>query len=321
VADPRDRHRVHDRHAGGALRKRLASRLHDHQKGVPSIVMRPTLLAAALLAAAGWLPAEPADAGGARASAHVVFYANTANTVPGSVSVPNLPRVRPYRVVMFEDGSWIIDKLHWSSWGGPVARATGISSASNCKPNCAEGKRTHNPVRFVVSHPRHLFGRTVYACFQLTDPKAPQSNQHQCLKRLRANVYAYTAVAGSPLHLTEFLSPDRTIWCLFSNVPGSRQAYCGYNDSLSAPSQEYAATLDPSGQLSTCAWQRGQNPLASCVQNWNKSATVLRSGQVDAIYQYRCTAVTRTTVTCKVATGTGKGKGFTISATGVTPIP
>jgi len=283
--------------------------------------MRSTLIAAALLATAGWLSAGSAGAGGgARESAHIVFYINTANTVPGS-PVPNLPRVRPYRVVMFANGSWIIDKLHWSSWGGPVARATGISSASNCKPNCAEGRRTHNPARFVLSHPRHLFGRTVYACFRLTVPKSPQADQHLCLERLHGTQYAYAPVAGSPLHVTEFLSPDRTIWCLFSNGPGSRQAYCGYNDSLSDPSQEYAATLDPSGQLFTCAWQRGQNPLASCVQNWNKSATVLRSGQVDAIYQYRCTAVTRTTVTCKVATGTGKGKGFTISATGVTPIP
>jgi hypothetical protein len=282
-------------------------------------MMRSTLIAAAFLATAGWLSAGAAGAGGAHESAHVVFYANTANSVPGS-PVPNQPRVRPYQVVMFANGAWIIDKLHWSSWGGAVARATGISSASNCKPSCAEGKRTHNPVRFVLSHPRHLFGRTVYACFQLTVPRSPQASQHLCLKR-DGNQYVYRAVAGSPLHLTEFLSPDRKIWCLFSTVPGSRQAYCGYNDSLSAPSQEYAATLDPSGQLFTCAWQRGQDPLASCVQNWNKAATVLRSGQVDAIYQYRCTAVTRTTVTCKVATGTGKGKGFTISATGVTPIP
>jgi hypothetical protein len=47
---------------------------------------------------------------------------------------------------------------------------------------------------------------------------------------------------------------------------------------------------------------------------------VLRSGHVDVVYQYRCQA-TSTAITCKVDTGSGKGKGFTISDTGVTPIP
>ena len=47
---------------------------------------------------------------------------------------------------------------------------------------------------------------------------------------------------------------------------------------------------------------------------------MLKSGKVDLIYQYRCQA-TRTAITCTVDTGKGKGKGFTISDTGVTPIP
>jgi hypothetical protein len=56
------------------------------------------------------------------------------------------------------------------------------------------------------------------------------------------------------------------------------------------------------------------------LQNWDESATVLKAGQVDVMYQYRCQAAA-TAITCTVDTGAGKGKGFTISQTGVTPIP
>ena len=133
--------------------------------------------------------------GGARPSGQVVFYADVANDVPGTQPSANVPRVRPNLVLLIEDGSSVLEKLHWSSWGGSAARATGILSASTCVPNCAQGKRTNDPVQFVVSQPRHLFGRTVYSCYQLTDPKASQT-YHDCLKHFRGNQYYYSPVAG-----------------------------------------------------------------------------------------------------------------------------
>ena len=284
------------------------------------------LLATALLATSAWLSAGSADAGGARASAQVVFYADVANLVPGTPPYSKaVPSVRPNLVLMFQDGSWVIEKLHWSSWGGPVARATGISSASNCQPNCAQGKRRNDPVQFVISQPRHLFGHTVYACYQLTDPKAPQTDQHDCLKHAYGSQYTYSPVAGAPLHVSSFLSPDRKIWCVLENSPGLREADCLYaanppTAGQNAPGQEYAATLHQNGQLVTCAWQPSQPGVDACDQNWDPSATVLKSGEVDVIYQYRCQAAS-TAINCKVDTGTGTGKGFTITSTGVTPIP
>ena len=274
--------------------------------------LRLFLLAAALVATPAWLSAGPADASGARASMQVVFYADVAGLVPGTPPLLKaVPSVRPSLVLMFQDGSWFIKKLHWSSWGGAVARATGVSSASNCQPNCAQGKRTNDPVQFVLSRPRHLFGHTVYACYQLTDPKAPQTDQHDCLKHAYGNQYGYSPVAGSPLHLSGFLSPDRKIWCVLpSCVYGGPAGYLG---------NEYSASLDANGRLTTCAWHPGQSPLAACVQAWDSSAPVLRSGQVDVFSQFRCQAASAA-ITCTVDTGTGKGKGFTISATGVTPI-
>jgi len=129
------------------------------------------------------------------------------------------------------------------------------------------------------------------------------------------------AAGGSaPAQLANFLSPDRKIWCLLNNSPGFRDAGCVYDSTPSAAGQEYSAYLRPNGQLDTCAWQPSQPPLQACDQNWNANAPVLKSGKVDVIYQYRCQAAS-TAITCTVDTGAAKGKGFTISGTGVTPIP
>jgi hypothetical protein len=122
------------------------------------------------------------------------------------------------------------------------------------------------------------------------------------------------------VHLSDFLSPDRKIWCVLNDSPGVREAACFYDANRFTGGQEYSAYLRPNGQLDTCAWQPTQGGLAACVQNWDPSAPVLKSGQVDVIYQYRCQA-TQTAITCMVDTGKGKGKGFTITDTGATPIP
>jgi hypothetical protein len=124
----------------------------------------------------------------------------------------------------------------------------------------------------------------------------------------------------TPVHLSDFLSPDRKIWCLLNDSPGVREAACFYDANRFTGGQEYSAYLRPNGQLDTCAWQPTQSGLEACVQNWDPSAPVLKSGQVDVIYQYRCQA-TPTAITCMVDTGKGKGKGFTITDTGATPIP
>jgi hypothetical protein len=122
----------------------------------------------------------------------------------------------------------------------------------------------------------------------------------------------------APAHLANFLSPDRKIWCTLNDV----NAGCLYDASrpAGAGGQEYSATLQPNGQLTTCAWQPSQPAVQACDQNWDASAPVLASGKVDAIYQYRCQAAS-TAITCTVDTGAAKGKGFTISGTGVRPIP
>lgn len=123
-----------------------------------------------------------------------------------------------------------------------------------------------------------------------------------------------------PSHLSNFLSPDRKIWCLLENAPGNSAASCFFAADRSTGGQEYSASLPPNGHLVTCAWQPSQPGLQACDQNWDTSAPVLNSGKIDMIYQYRCQAAS-TAITCTVDTGAAKGKGFTISGTGVTSIP
>ncbi len=120
----------------------------------------------------------------------ISFYANVGNPMPGTKFMPNPPRIRPTTLIEHEDGSWLIGSLKWNSWGGSSARASGISSASSCNPNCADGTRTSDPATLVVSTPKRFLGRTVYSCFRLTIPAAPKANQHMCIGR-SGSLYTY----------------------------------------------------------------------------------------------------------------------------------
>jgi hypothetical protein len=120
------------------------------------------------------------------ASAHetipqpVYFWANVAATIrgPGQPTDPEV--IRPSTILMFEDGSWDVERLHWSNWGSSVAHAKGISSASNGIPNEAEGKRIKKPAQITPSNPGRFEGREVYRCFTLTIA-SPATHDHMCL--------------------------------------------------------------------------------------------------------------------------------------------
>jgi hypothetical protein len=129
----------------------------------------------------------------------------------------------------------------------------------------------------------------------------------------RFRVFKVTRPARSaPRHLSAFLSPDREIWCVLPSCFYGRPAGAG---------DKYSASLDANGRLTTCAWHPSDGLSApTCVHAWDDTAPVLRSGQVDVFSHFRCQAA-RAAITCTVTSGTGKGKGFTIRRTGVTPIP
>jgi hypothetical protein len=114
----------------------------------------------------------------------IYFWHSTAAavSVPKGEPPPGNTRViRPAAIVMFADGSWDVDHLHWSGWGSRVAHATGISSASNGIPNQAQGKRIKRPARVTLSKPGRFQGHEVYRCFTLRVPSFPKSDEHLCL--------------------------------------------------------------------------------------------------------------------------------------------
>ncbi len=51
--------------------------------------------------------------------------------------------IEPTSATPTGDGTLIWEHLHWWTWGGATATATGGLGADNCNPNCAQGHFTH----------------------------------------------------------------------------------------------------------------------------------------------------------------------------------
>jgi hypothetical protein len=116
------------------------------------------------------------------------------------------------------------------------------------------------------------------------------------------------------LHLAQFLSTDRQVWCVIGRASSFCAAGPPPDPGLAQPPQ-YGATLKRDGTVTTCAVPT-PGAVATCTQNWNPDAPVLPLGRRNQRDGVLCTA-RPTGITCKLAAGSGKGKGFWISATGV----
>ena len=264
-----------------------------------------------LIAALGLGLALPAMAQ-ARASLPqpIYFWGSAAATISvpkGLGTAPNFRVIRPSLIYMFADGSWDIDHLRWSGWGSSVAHATGISSASNGIPDLAHGKRTKTPARITLSNPGRFQGHEVYRCFTLTVPSYPASDQHLCL----TGQGGYYYLVSTALHLNDFLSPDRKVWCGLNGPP----TFCVTGGDRGNSAQR-GATLYSDGKLTTCFVAVPSFSRGSCTQNWDSSAPVLRYGQQTELDGFRCTSA-RNGITCIVVAGKGEGKGFLINSTSV----
>jgi hypothetical protein len=241
----------------------------------------------------------------------IYFWGSTtaAVSVPkGQGPTPNSRVIRPSVIVMFADGSWYINHLHWSGWGSSAAHATGVSDASNGMPSQAGGKRIRRPARVTLSNPGRFQGREVYRCFTLMVPAYPPSDQSLCLTRVRGYYY----LGSTALHLADFLSPDRKVWCGISGSP----AFCvtGPTTARSNPAQR-SGTLDSSGKVTLCFVAVPRFGHA-CTQNWDSNAPVLRYGRQTELNGFRCSSAP-SGITCIVMAGKGAGKGFVITSTSV----
>lgn len=246
-------------------------------------------------------------AGGALAgSAHatsgrIAFYGDLGNPV-NSPSITNPRLVRPATIALTEDGSWALEKLRWSGWGKSVARATGISSSSNCVPNCATGKRTNMPARLALSSPGRVRGHRVYRCFELTVPSHPRSDEHDCLERQGSLIVYKPAASSARRTHAEIFTPSRNISCELFDTGSSRAAVTC--DMQKPPA---IASLSASGSVTIC-----QHQGLKCTGNLGLSPTPPRKlayGRSIRIGRFRCSSAI-TGLTCVV---TATGKGFFIS--------
>lgn len=153
--------------------------------------MRMRLTVRLAVVTAGGLLGTAAAAAPAQASAQIAFYPDLADFVSPSSQAA----VRPRLVLLTEDGSVVVRRVRWRSWGGKAARGKGTLTASDCNPNCAGGHLTNRAAKVVLAKPGVVLGHRVYRCIQLTVPSRRSSDVHECLSRT-GTLIAYRPVRG-----------------------------------------------------------------------------------------------------------------------------
>jgi len=243
----------------------------------------------------------------------IYFFSN-----PGiSVEDHNPLVIRPSGWPLFQDGQWVLEKLHWTGWGSSVAHGKGLSNSSNGIPNAAEGKRIITSARVTLSKPVRFHGHEVYSCFRLKVPP-PAHYPFSCLQRLKGGYVGFTSPgSGTPIgvgenapgtrHLTDFLSPDRKVWCLV----GAGYTFCVAGAGPAAPGPQHSATIERNGQVRLCS--AAESSLTEgCTQNWDVHSPILHYGERSEAEGIRCASAPNG-ITCVKVSGPGKGKGFRVN--------
>lgn len=254
----------------------------------------------------------------------IYFFARPSSAVAlvgEHLAFPNPRVVRPSGFPLFEDGQWVLEKLHWSGWGSPVARARGLSSSSNDDPSAAQGKRIITWAKVRLSKPGIFRGHRVYRCITVTVPR-PAHYPPACLQRSHRYIGLLTPGSGEPvgvpgssdgtLDLTSFMSPDRKVWCTLDSFA----AACG----TEPEPPTHSAWLTPKGKVSLCSVLQTEYPEGSkvpltCFQNWpipSDHVPALEIGKTTQDSGFRCTSSAEG-ITCTDVAGAGKGNGFRVN--------
>lgn len=119
-------------------------------------------------------------------------------------------------------------------------------------------------------------------------------------------------------HLGEFLSPDRKVWCGGGGW-GTDVRFCGTGGGAAPnpnpnPSQSLA-TLASNGKVTICR-VAAASFSSLCLQNWDGQAPVLNYDHQTESNNVLSTSAT-SGITCVIASGPGKRRGFFINANSV----
>ncbi len=143
-----------------------------------------------------------------RAGSHRPVYFFSNNSQP--INDHNRLVMRPRGFVLFLDGQWVLQNLHWTGWGSAVARATGVSNSSTDNPDPARGRRIKTWADMTLSNPVRWHGHMVYSCFKVLVPP-PAGDLSGCVLPNPPIGSGWLLAGGNDG--VEFLAPGKRIWC------------------------------------------------------------------------------------------------------------
>jgi hypothetical protein len=157
-------------------------------------------------------------------------------------------------------------------------------------------------------------GSAMLPCGRIGIPVAVRQDLH-----LPCAVTLPTGPLGAR-HLTEFLSPDRKIWCLSGGGIPAIPFSCAANPRTFP---KLSADLSNQGKVTICLVthliQQPGHPPDTCFENFNDQASVLQVGQQNYVDGVLCKSATNG-ITCSLTAGTGRGKGFFINTNTVSRV-
>lgn len=217
------------------------------------------------------------------------------------------PQGFPY----FCDGNADVEKAHWRNWGAPKATATATfnEAAVNGHNSVLTAPRRRSAVTITASQIKVCGGRHAYTRIVITYRKAV--NGVKKLEEGSALPKCTSPGKAGVKHLTEFISPDKKVWCLIH-----QEAMCG---TYPTP-PTHSAFLDASGRVDLCSVEKleypnGNGPPLGCFQNWfskSEPPPTLAVGDRTTLGGFQCTSGADG-ITCTKSAGAGKGHGFRIS--------
>lgn len=86
---------------------------------------------------------------------------------------PSDPVFRPRVLAVAGEGSFVVQKMHWRSWGARTAHGRGIGAQDDCVPSCAEGTFHRAPAKVRLWRPRVRCGNRIWTRMTLTWLRGP----------------------------------------------------------------------------------------------------------------------------------------------------
>jgi hypothetical protein len=88
--------------------------------------------------------------------------AQASTTYFGQGQDPASRAYKPKMLGIAGEGSFVIEKMHWSFWGHRSARGRGTGAQDDCEPDCATGTFHRAPARVRLWRPRRKCGHEVW---------------------------------------------------------------------------------------------------------------------------------------------------------------